>query len=108
MRSMGNVKMLPDPIAATIQITTILEKLGIPYLVAGSLASTIYSMVRTTHDSDLVAEMRPENVEAFDQALQGEFYMDEKMITNAVGQYTSFNIIHRASMFKRALVQSAS
>lgn len=92
--------MLPEPIAATIQVTAILEKLGIPYLVAGSLASTIYGMVRTTQDSDLVAEMRPENVEAFVQALQGEFYMDEEMITNAVGQHTSFNIIHRASMFK--------
>jgi len=92
--------MLPEPIAATIQVTAVLEKLGIPYLVAGSLASTVYGMVRTTQGADLVAEMRPENAEAFIQALQGDFYMDEEMIKNAVGQHTSFNIIHRASMFK--------
>ena len=50
--------MLPEPIAATIQVTTVLEKLGIPYLVGGSLASTIHGLVRTTQDSDLVAELR--------------------------------------------------
>lgn len=57
-------------------------------------------MVRTTQDSDLVAEMRPENVESFVQSLEGDFYLDEEMITNAAAQITSFNIIHRASMFK--------
>jgi hypothetical protein len=92
--------MLPEPIAATVQVTAVLEELGIPYLVAGSLASTIYGMVRTTQDSDLVAEMRPEHVESFVHALEGEFYLDEDMITDAVAQHTSFNIIHRASMFK--------
>jgi len=74
--------------------------LGIPYLVAGSLASTIYGMVHTTQDSDLVAAMRPEHVGLFVHALEGEFYLDEDMITDAVAQHTSFNIIHRTSMFK--------
>ena len=92
--------MLPEPIAATVQVTAVLEELGIPYFIAGSLASTIYGMVRTTQDSDLVTEMRPEHVESFVQALEGEFYLDEGMITDAVTQQTSFNIIHRANMFK--------
>ena len=91
--------MLPEPIAATVQVTAVLEELGIPYFIAGSLASTIYGMVRTTQDSDLVAEMRPEHVEPFVQALEGEFYLDE-VIADAVTQHTSFNIIHRANMFK--------
>ena len=92
--------MLPEPLAATVQVTTVLEELGIPYLVAGSLASTIYGMVHTTQDSDLVAAMRPEHVGLFVHALEGEFYLDEDMITDAVAQHTSFNIIHRTSMFK--------
>ena len=92
--------MLPEPIAATVQVTAVLEELGIPYFIAGSLASTIYGMVRTTQDSDLVAEMRREHVESFVHALEGEFYLDEDMITDAVTQHTSFNIIHRANMFK--------
>jgi hypothetical protein len=92
--------MLPEPIAATIQVTTVLEKLGIPYLVGGSLASTIHGLVRTTQDSDLVAELRPEHIEPFARALESEFYIDEEMIAGAIAHRSSFNIIHRLSMFK--------
>jgi hypothetical protein len=92
--------MLPEPVAVTLQVTAVLEKLGIPYLVVGSLASTIYGMIRTTLDSDLVAELRPENVNSFVLALENEFYLDEEMIADSVEHHTSFNIIHRVSMFK--------
>jgi hypothetical protein len=92
--------MLPEPIAVTISVTAILEKLGIKYLIGGSLASTVHGMVRTTQDSDIVAEMSQEQVEAFVHALEGEFYVDKESITSAIAQHTSFNIIHRESMFK--------
>jgi hypothetical protein len=92
--------MLPEPIAVTVKVTTILEKLGVPYFIGGSLASTIYGLVRTTQDSDIVAELHPEHVEPFVGALEGEFYVDGESITEAVSRYSSFNIIHRESMFK--------
>jgi hypothetical protein len=66
--------MLPEPVAVTVKVTSVLEKLGVPYLVVGSLASTIYGMVRTTQDSDLLAELHPEHIEPFARALEGEFY----------------------------------
>jgi hypothetical protein len=92
--------MLPEPIAATISVTTSLKKLGVRYLICGSLASTVHGMVRTTQDSDIVAEMRPEHVESFVRALENEFYIDEESIISAVAGHTNFNIIHRESMFK--------
>jgi len=92
--------MLPEPVEATIKVTTLLEKLGVPYLIGGSLASTIYGMVRTTQDSDIVAEMRSEHVAPFVSALEGDFYVDEEMITEAIVHCSSFNIIHRQSFFK--------
>ncbi len=92
--------MLPEPIVATITVTAVLEKLGVRYLIGGSLASTVHGMVRTTQDSDIVAELRPEHVDAFIQALEGEFYVDDESIALAVAQHTSFNIIHHESMFK--------
>ncbi len=92
--------MLPEPIAATVSVTSVLEDLGIPYLIGGSLASTIYGMVRTTQDSDLLADLRPEHIQPFVHALQKEFYVDEEMIVDAVERRASFNIIHRQSMFK--------
>jgi hypothetical protein len=57
--------MQNEPIEVTIRVTQILEKLNIPYLIGGSLASTLYGMVRTTQDSDIVAEMRFEHLQPF-------------------------------------------
>jgi hypothetical protein len=92
--------MLPEPIAATIAVTAVLEKLGVRYLIGGSLASTVHGLVRTTQDSDIIAEMRPEHIEPFIRALEGEFYIDEESLAVAVAGQASFNILHRASMFK--------
>jgi hypothetical protein len=92
--------MLPEPVAATIQVTSVLENLGIPYLIVGSLASTIHGLVRTTQDSDLIAELRLEHIEPFVRALESEFYIDDEMIAGAIAHRSSFNIIHRQSMFK--------
>ena len=92
--------MLPEPIAVTLKVTNILEKLNIPYLIGGSLASTLYGLVRTTQDSDIVAEMHPEHVQPFVMALQNEFFVDDEMIVESIERHSSFNIIHRETMFK--------
>jgi hypothetical protein len=68
-----------EPIEVTLKVTDVFEKLGVRYLIAGSLASTLYGMVRTTQDSDVVAEMRPEHLQVFVSALQDEFYIDEEI-----------------------------
>ena len=52
--------MQNEPIEVTLKVTGVFEELGIPYLIGGSLASTLYGMVRTTQDADIVAEMRLE------------------------------------------------
>jgi len=92
--------MQNEPIEVTLQVTGVLEKLGIPYLIGGSLASTLYGMIRTTQDSDIIAEMHPDHVKPFVSSLQNEFFIDEEMITDAVQRNSSFNIIHRETMFK--------
>ncbi|HAE58080.1 MAG TPA: hypothetical protein DCG54_00860 [Anaerolineae bacterium] len=92
--------MQNEPVEVTLKVTGIFERLGVPYLIGGSLASTLYGMVRTTQDSDIVAEMRIEHLQPFVSALQNEFYVDDEMIAEAIQQNSSFNIIHRESFFK--------
>lgn len=92
--------MLLDPVLITARVTGVLEKLQVRYLIGGSLASTLHGMVRTTQDSDIVAEMRPEHVAGFIRELDGEFYIDEEMVVGAVARQSAFNIIHRDSFFK--------
>lgn len=92
--------MQNEPVEVTLKVTGVFERLGVPYLIGGSLASTLYGMVRTTQDSDIVAEMRLEHLPLFVSALQDEFYVDDEMIAEAIQRNSSFNIIHRESMFK--------
>lgn len=92
--------MPSDPIAITLRVTNVLEKLGISYFIGGSLASTFYGMVRTTQDSDIIADLKIEHTPLLMEALQNEFYMDDEMIADAITHHSSFNIIHRESMFK--------
>lgn len=92
--------MQNEPIEVTLKVTNVLERLGIPYVIGGSLASTLYGMVRTTQDSDIITEMRLEHVKPFIAELQDEFFMDEEMISESIRHNSSFNIIHRNSIFK--------
>lgn len=92
--------MQNEPVEVTLKVTGVLEHLGVPYLISGSLASALYGMVRTTQDADIVAEMRLEHLAPFTAALQNEFYVDDQMISNAIESHSSFNIIHRETMFK--------
>ncbi len=92
--------MQNEPIEVTLKVTDVFEKLGVSYVIGGSLASTLYGMVRTTQDSDIVAEMRLEHLQSFVSALQAEFYVDDEMIADSIQRNSSFNIIHRETMFK--------
>lgn len=92
--------MQNEPVEVTLKVTAVFEKLGVSYFIGGSMASALYGMVRTTQDSDIIAEMRPEHLKPFVSALQNEFYVDDEMIAEAVRRQSSFNIIHRESMFK--------
>jgi hypothetical protein len=92
--------MQNEPLEVTLKVTGILEKLGVPYVIGGSLASTLYGMVRTTQDADIITEMRPEHIQPFVLSLQNEFFIDEEMIADSIQHNSSFNIIHRETMFK--------
>ena len=92
--------MLPEPIAVTVLVTQVFEKLNIQYMIGGSLASTIYGMVRTTQDVDIIAEMQLQHAQPFITALEADFYIDDEMIADSIQHKSSFNIIHRTTMFK--------
>jgi hypothetical protein len=97
---MAKSNMMLESILVTARVTAELETLNVPYFIGGSLASTLYGRVRSTQDSDIVAELRQEHVQHFVRALQGDFYVDEEMNVEAILHQSSFNIIHRESFFK--------
>ncbi|MBI5302274.1 MAG: hypothetical protein HY868_09060 [Chloroflexi bacterium] len=92
--------MITEPIAVTLLVIEALEKLGVRYLIGGSLASAVYGEPRSTMDADLVADLRLEHAEPLARALSGAFYVDAEAIRDAVKHQRSFNAIHMETMFK--------
>jgi len=91
---------LNDPVGLALQVASILESLGIPYLIGGSLASSLWGEPRSTNDVDLVAELRPEQVQLLIEAVQPDFYISEEAVRDAISYQSSFNLLHLETMGK--------
>jgi hypothetical protein len=90
----------PDWIVVTLKVIEIFDKLGIPYVVCGSVASIIHGTPRTTLDADLLAEVKLEHVTSLASALQQDFYVEPGSIEEAIRLHKSFHLIHQETMFK--------
>ena len=84
----------------TLLVTQTLERLGIPYAVGGSLASSLHGVIRSTLDVDIVADMGIEHIQPLVAALSKEFYADDEMMKDALQHQSSFNLIHYETAFK--------
>jgi hypothetical protein len=91
---------LPEAFAVTVRVVRALERLGVRYLIGGSLASSLHGVPRATNDADLVAELPGAKVTAFVEDLRQDFYVDADMILDAIRRAASFNVVHLATMFK--------
>lgn len=86
-------------------ITEILDRLGVPYAVVGSVASSLYGDPRLTNDVDIVADLKFENVEQFIKEFPPEdFYVSETAVREAIQNHGQFNVIHSESGYKADIV----
>ena len=92
--------MLPDPVAVTLMVIEALDGIGVPYLIGGSLASSVHGAVRSTWDTDLVADLRLDHAQPLAEALSGRFFVDVEMILDAIRHRRHFNVVHLETMFK--------
>jgi len=91
---------LPDVIRISMEVARVLENLRIPYLIGGSVVSSLYGDPRTTFDSDLVADLQPQHIQPFAAALSGDFYVEPERVADAVRRRASFNIVHHKTGLK--------
>ncbi len=91
---------LPDPILVALDFASILDRLGAPYLVGGSLASSMHGEPRSTLDVDFVVDLDVTKVESLVAELQPAYYVDVDTAREAVRTTTSFNAIHLGSAVK--------
>ena len=76
------------------------EELGVLYYISGSVASSAYGIARATLDVDLVSNLQSHQVNLLVEKLKPAYFIDSKMILDAIKTGSSFNIIHLDSMMK--------
>ena len=75
-------------------IIDVLENSGIPYMIAGSVASIAYGKPRLTLDMDVVTDMSEEQAREFGEHFGEDYYVDLEGIEEAIRTRGGFNIIH--------------
>src|SRR6266704_3285473 len=77
-------------LAAITPVIEVFDQLGVLYHIGGSVASSIYGILRATIDADLIADLRLEHVRPLVTQLQTDYYIDEDMIRDAIRRRSSF------------------
>lgn len=77
-----------------------MDRLGLPWLIGGSVASSLYGIPRATLDVDLVAKIEPSDVPELARSWNAHFLADERMILDAATMKRSCNLIHLDSALK--------
>jgi hypothetical protein len=89
-----------EVVAAILPLISVLEHLGLTYRIGGSVASSLHGLGRSTMDIDLNVNIELPQVPMFVQNLQGLYYADAELITQALLHQQSFNLIHLESFIK--------
>ena len=79
------------------RVVQALEKARIPYMITGSVASSLQGEPRSTHDIDIVVAIKPSSIDEFKRAFpEPEFYLEPTSILDAIKYQSMFNLIHVA------------
>lgn len=93
--------MTSSPVDEAVSaVVDVLDRLGIPWLIGGSLASSVHGSARSTLDVDMVLALALSEVRPLVEALEPDFYVDEAAVREAVRSRASFNAIHNATIVK--------
>lgn len=76
-------------------VISVLENLEVPYMIVGSLSSSIYGEPRMTRDIDIVIRLERDQVNRLSSAFPtDEYYMSNEAAYRALDDQSQFNVIH--------------
>lgn len=87
-------------LAIALDIARRLERVGVRYVVGGSLASSLHGEPRSTLDVDVVIDISRANVDALVAALGEAYYIDGSAARDATRHAGTFNAIHGEQAIK--------
>jgi hypothetical protein len=91
---------MKNQVEVILRVAGVLDELRIPYIVVGSVASSLQGFSRTTADVDILADFRVEHVAPLFAALKDEYYLDDQAMCRAISLRRMFNLIHFDTAFK--------
>jgi hypothetical protein len=90
---------------AVVGLVRLLERLGIPHMVTGSVASSYHGRPRLTHDADVVVDPTAGQLEELLSGLLAEGqYVDPAHARDALRRRLQFNVVDARSAFKVDLI----
>jgi hypothetical protein len=89
-----------EQLDALLAVAGIIERLEVPFFIAGSFASNAYGFYRATADADIVADIKQRHIEPLLAALSGRFYVAPEAVRAAVMNRSSFNVIEFETSMK--------
>jgi hypothetical protein len=95
--------MIAEPIRVLLAVVERLDRLGIRYVVGGSVSSSVFGEPRSSADVDILVVLAPTEAVQLAAALEEDFYVDGDAALEAVRRHGSFNAIHLATMLKADL-----
>jgi hypothetical protein len=82
------------------ELMAVFDRLEIPFLIGGSVASGTHGLPRQTNDIDILADIKIESIPELVETLSPSFYIAEESVLNALRSGRPFNVIHLASSWK--------
>lgn len=86
------------------QVALLLERVGIAYMVSGSVGSSFHGHPRATNDTDIVIDPTREQLLSFVELLGPDYYVSQEAAMQALTQRTMFNVIDINSGTKMDLI----
>lgn len=77
-----------------------LDKLGIPYMLTGSMALIHYAQPRTTTNIDIIIELTSDDVENFIKEFEPDYYVPQSRIKDAIYRNRMFNLLNQQTIIK--------
>ena len=81
-----------------------LDRVGLAYMLTGSMAMSFYAEPRMTRAVDLVVEMERADAEGVHALFEDDYYVSLDAIREAVQHASMFNVIHSESLIKVDLI----
>lgn len=78
-----------------IHLIEVMDSMGIDYMVTGSVVSSLQGEPRSTHDIDIVINIKASSIPALEQAFPApKYYLDSESIKAAIADRTMFNLLN--------------